>query len=111
MNAKIPSFLRISEDPLQLYAAQLIDELKEERRWIPVTERLPEENERYLTVMHRTVDPEYRAEFGDDNTEVRITRYYKGEWKLPRHSPEWINDVITDTITHWMPLPEPPKEE
>lgn len=79
--------------------------------WIPVTEHLPEENGRYLTVMHRTVDPQYRNELGNDDTEVRIIRYCKGEWKVPLHSPKWINEAITDIVTHWMPLPEPPKEE
>ena len=79
-------------------------------KWFSVTEQLPEENGRYLTVMHRTVDPQYRNELGDDDTEVRITRYYQGEWKVPLHSPEWINEAITDIVTHWMPLPEPPKD-
>lgn len=80
-------------------------------RWIPVTEHLPEENGRYLTVMHRTVDQQYCNYLFDDDTEVRITRYYQGEWKVPQYSQGWINEAITDTVTHWMPLPEPPKEE
>lgn len=80
-------------------------------KWIPVTEHLPEENGRYLTVMHRTVDQQYCNYLFDDDTEVRITRYYQGEWKVPQYSQGWINEAITDTVTHWMPLPEPPKEE
>lgn len=79
-------------------------------KWIPVTERLPKINGRYLTVMYRTVDPQYRNELGDGDTEVRITRYYQGEWKVPLHSPKWINEAITDIVTHWMPLPELPTD-
>lgn len=32
MNAKIVTFLRLSEDPIQLYAAQLIEELMAEKK-------------------------------------------------------------------------------
>lgn len=75
--------------------------------WIPVTERLPEENGRYLTVVHRTVGPQYCNYLFDDDIEVRITRYHQGEWKVPQYSQGWINEAITDIVTHWMQLPEP----
>lgn len=73
----------------------------ERNRWIPATERLPKPN---------AVD-EYGFAKGylvkTDRHVMMHTARYTGEW--------WIlwgkAEVITDTVTHWMPLPEPPKEE
>ena len=50
--------------------------------WIPVSERLPDEEVRVLAT---------------DGTDVFDSEYMRGNW-------EWLADV-----THWMPLPEPPK--
>lgn len=66
---------------------------QEERRWIPVTERLPENiANRVLVVCERS----------------------NGVFYAHYEKPFWIN-LETDkpfisTVTHWMPLPEPPKE-
>lgn len=79
--------------------------------WISASMKSPEENGRYLTVMSSKVDPQHRDYLGEDYTEVRITRFYKGEWKIPRHCPEWINDAITNTVLYWMPLPDTPEED
>ena len=70
-------------------------------KWISVTERLPEPN---------AVD-EYGFAKGylvkTDRHVMIHTARYTGEW--------WIlwgyHKVITDNVTHWMPLPEPPKED
>lgn len=53
--------------------------------WIPVTERLPEENVAVLTWGEQAV--------------VLIDWHRNGKW------------FVTDGVTHWMPLPDPPKEE
>jgi len=61
-------------------------------RWIPVTERLPESGERVLV----------------SNGKGFVCEAYLSERKRwMRHG--CIVDYITPT--HWMPLPEPPKEE
>ena len=70
-----------------------IDQLKRERKWIPVTERLPEDGQDILAV---------HIYCG----EVRIVpaNYDRGVWY------DCVFNRVADHITHWMPLPESPKE-
>ncbi len=56
-------------------------------KWIPVSERLPDERVPVLT-------------FTDKGTQ-RIGRLYGSEW----YTTMWE----LDGVTHWMPLPDPPK--
>ena len=61
-----------------------IAKLREVQRWIPVTERLPHPNEVVMT------------------------------WSQQRSDLEVMNvlaDFEMGDVTHWMPLPEPPKGE
>lgn len=60
--------------------------------WIPVTERLPEKRKWVLC----------RCE---DNIH-EVLRWENNEWY---HDPKHV--YFSDFVTHWMPLPEPPKEE
>lgn len=65
--------------------------LKREREWIPVTERLPLLNTPVLAT---------------DGIEVDISWMYG----VP---PRWITSytaIDEDKLTHWMPLPQTPKE-
>jgi hypothetical protein len=71
-------------------------------QWVSVEERLPTEDGRYLVVLHTKQDEEERVK-------TTIMRFLDGAWKYPRYVPEWLNDEITQTVTHWMPLPEPSK--
>lgn len=63
------------------------------QRWIPVTERLPSKNDRYLTV---AIEPWF-------GTTVVDSMRWSGVWMYDGRQTE-------ATVTHWMPLPEPPKE-
>jgi len=67
--------------------------LIEQHRWIPVTERLPEPNVLVFGL--------YR--YGAGNTQYTLT-----QWD-PRT--EGFDHFHTDFITHWQPLPQPPKEQ
>ena len=60
-------------------------------RWIPVTERLPEDGQWVLVWGH--------------GQKIPIMMF--------RESGAWIDDQFEfhTAVTHWMPLPEPPKEE
>lgn len=60
-------------------------------RWIPVSERLPEDDSVVLAFM---------PEGSELKPEVREMYFSDGEWMNDRgHWPE---------VTHWMPMPEPP---
>lgn len=82
------------------------------QKWIPVTERLPEKDGKYLLFEQRKqgayIDTIY---FAKDAR--KIDRYdFKDNWKNVwyDYDNEWGYYTV-DTFTHWMPLPEPPKEE
>lgn len=69
--------------------------LLEKDKWIPVTERLPEENGRYIICY------EDATTFSD---------YFNGKWFFPlgKHA---MACEETGTILAWRPLPEPYTEE
>lgn len=71
-----------------------IAELEEQRRWIPVTERLPDKDGFYIVVMNGDIWGE------PDVWSSTACGFYDGRW-----------DEDGATISHWMPLPEPPKGE
>ena len=71
------------------HAADEIERLRDERRWIPVSERLPEVQQNVLAAVAR---------------EVAIARRYVDGWFSDLN--EWSRPF---TPTHWMPLPEPPE--
>lgn len=73
-----------------------IDALREqeERRWIPVAERLPDQGDRVLCVVKSFAFPGSKY-----YNILRCDMYGFNE-----------NGIYTDDVTHWMPLPEPPNE-
>lgn len=100
------------EDAIKGYAADLIEKLfdrcaryaeeiavlQERQKWIPVTERLPEDRSDVLVVAY------WHERWG----------VYMG-WCAPERA-EWsvhigIGDRDDVAVTYWMPLPEPPKED
>lgn len=62
--------------------------------WIPVTERLPENAGVYLCRI---------KSFNGDFRYTDTMKYVDGLF--------YEQGVATDRVTHWMPLPQPPKEE
>ena len=76
----------------------------ERPRWIPVTERLPKTRESILGKKSNKVIVAFR--FGDGTQGTDTAHTLNGEWVFEDHI-----TVVERTITHWQPLPEPPKEE
>ena len=64
--------------------------------WISVDDSLPELR---TEVLGYTL---YRSKYGDYDHIVPVKILENGMWKLP-------TDSLVDTVTHWMPLPRPPK--
>lgn len=69
-------------------------------RWIPVKERLPKTGE-YVLVRYKNNDMAVACVFDSDEN-VTFWRAQTDEG--------WCADCDTEP-SHWMPLPEPPKEE
>jgi hypothetical protein len=67
-----------------------IDELEAERRWIPVSERLPEVGEMVL-IAYKISRKTYIA---------RARMNKEGMFRFTKN---------TKPVTHWMPLPNPPE--
>lgn len=82
-------------DCLECLADHLIANSVTIQRWIPVTERLPEKGGNYLCIVKSCL---FRGA-----TYQMILGYDKGGF----------NDgcICMEDVTHWMPLPEPPKGE
>ena len=71
------------------------------QEWISVKDRLPEDRGYYLVA--------YRDKY-NESISVAYDAYVKcsfGEW----WGGEFTHDISKRVVTHWMPLPEPPKGE
>lgn len=94
-------------------------ELREKRRWIPVTERLPEERALVNVVwVNRAPEPYYKKIKGVPFSGTAC--FYRGRWYwdspvvldlLAEYGEDEI-DLVDEAVevTHWLPLPEAPEE-
>ena len=95
------------EKPIYEFADCLLAHGVTVQEWISVKDRLPDETGRYLAVKKR-IAPD---DFGGDRTDIVIVRFFVDDgFRMPVHIPDWINKKINEEVTHWMPLPKPPKE-
>lgn len=86
-----PIFPHELVDPIEAVADYLLDSGVTIQKWIPVTERLPAENTRVLVWLTDIVGA---------YTKMDTDRLKNNRWV------RW-----GQYVTHWMPLPEPPKGE
>lgn len=69
------------------------------QEWISVDDRLPEENH----------DGSVNAVLVTDGFVQHMAYFARGEWRFAESGE--IKEPMWYSITHWMPLPEPPKGE
>lgn len=112
-------------DEMHKCAADLIERLtaenaalREKQRWIPVTERPPEERTLVNVVwVNREPEPYYKKIKGVPFSDTAC--FYRGRWYwdspvvldlLAEYGEDEI-DLVDEAveITHWMPLPEAPE--
>ena len=77
----------------------------QQMRWIPVEERLPVAQGEYIVTACDEGCP-----YGEGiwySTVVVVADYYKGCWTWDDYRCEYD---LSDIVTHWMPLPQLPKE-
>ena len=67
------------------------------QKWIPVSERLPENFGEYIVTVQEETGELY-SDYADYDP-------YHKKWRTG------LFLGVRDNVTHWMPLPEPPKEE
>ena len=92
--------LRGQNEQLREAAALVAKESAEllERRWISVTERLPDvwrNDETAELVNYMIYSPDFGVDIGNYHAKAK----------------KWLCMALPCTVTHWMPLPEPPKAE
>ena len=90
--------LRAQNEQLRESAALVTKESAEllERRWIPVEERLPEvwrNDETAELVNYMIYSPDFGVDIGSYHAKAK----------------KWLCMALPCTVTHWMPLPEPPE--
>jgi hypothetical protein len=71
--------------------------------WVSVEDRLPEETQDYLVVLNNE-DIDIRL-FNSNNDPYQTDFLMRNKFLFCDSKGDWH---ITDRVTHWMPLPEPP---
>lgn len=101
----------IFSEPVTTYAKLAIEALKKEngvmvQEWISVEDRLPEESGLHITFGCTAMPVRWLHNFDKDMGKFGVWWDYDTDGKKhPRY-----RFIEAEDITHWMPLPEPPKE-
>ena len=82
-------------EAIQQLEERLVEANKTSTRWISVRERLPQDGQKVIATFRN-----------DGGRVVDQARYANGEFDFASWAYVW-----GDNVTHWMPLPQPPKEE
>ena len=92
-----------------MYGGRSLDaciELKENNNgWIPVSERLPNKSEHYITTYREWTDGNFLPKY--DPTEVKILKYHDAVFILPKCLDDKAEQDIHREVIAWQPLPEP----
>ena len=84
--------------------------LKEQTRWVPVSERLPEDVGSYLIYYHEWSNGDFLPKY--DDYRIRVMRFMNnGKWCMPVCTDKRCEADTNREVTHWQPLPLAPKGE
>lgn len=75
------------------------------QKWVPVTERLPRKSGFYLVIRNFGITGSREVGFFEYREFVTLNGNMFHGYYGPNYDP-WYHK----SVTHWMPLPEPPKE-
>ena len=93
--AKLSAYVELYKDLAEKNQQMARKLIEEKPRWIPVAEALPEENGYYLTYVESAIF--------SNSYYLNMIKFIDGDF---------VEDhCVIHRVTHWMPLPEPPKEE
>lgn len=103
-------FEEFDEETVEDIASYLIKNGVTVQEWIPVTERLPERDKEVLLIVHGWEDRLYYT--GCLHRQEAERSWLTGieskasDWKI------WGFSYLREpSVTHWMPMPQPPKGE
>lgn len=102
----VPIYPHENVDPLEAVADYLLDNDVTFQKWIPVTERLPvitEAQQQRIEEISYLLAPEFNVIIKGATKATTLYCDAEGNW--------FDMDGTCYTVTNWMPLPEPPKEE
>lgn len=94
---------------MEMFTDHLIANGVTVQQWIPVSERLPDKKGKYLAlleyvkctmILNFSLDFLVCDEYGFPTKEKKSCFYY--------YDDDWENIEVPE-VTHWMPIPEPPK--
>ena len=99
---RVPIYPHLDADPAEVVADYLLDNGVTIQKWIPVSERLPEGEE--LVLIHCKNGAMFVGYCGKQYCD------FERRWRIKTalNSTKLLN---LGRVTHWMPLPEAPKEE
>ena len=95
-----PIFPHELVDPIEAVADYLLDSGVTVQEWIPVTERLPEEGDYVLCVLKG-------FNYGG---KIQVCKFVPADKFKDKPYFEHFRNGFP-SVTHWMPLPQPPKGE
>lgn len=88
---------------------RVVLEMAAEDGWIPVSKRLPEVGGNYFVVVKYKYDFEKEYSYDTDFAEFTFSDgYIDNCWNTYN---DWNEGQQYLHITHWMPIPEPPRED
>ena len=90
-------------------AADMLEQDAKKTGWISVKDRMPDEDAAYMVFYHEWSNGEFLPKY--DERYVKIIKFFRGSgWIFPVCVDERCENDTNREVTHWMPLPKPPKE-